>query len=70
METTDAQTAERHQSIRQAVRDVCRSYPDSYWRELDRETRYPHEFIDELTRLGWLAVLIPEEYGGDRKSVV
>ena len=52
------------ESIRTAVRDVCARFPDSYWRELDKKSEYPEEFIRELTRLGWLGAMIPEEYGG------
>ena len=55
---------EQQQSIREAVRDVCRKYPDSYWRDLDERKGYPEDFVQELTRLGWLSILIPEEYGG------
>jgi len=50
--------------IRQSVRDVCKDYPTSYWRALDQERGYPTAFVEALTKLGWLAVLIPEEYGG------
>ena len=50
--------------IRTAVREVCARFPDSYWRELDKKSEYPEEFIRELTRLGWLGAMIPEEYGG------
>ena len=60
----DFKLTPEQQSIREAVRDVCRKYPDSYWRELDREKGYPEQFVRELTRLGWLSILIPEEYGG------
>ena len=60
----DFQLTEQQQSIRDAVRDVCRQYPDSYWRKLDAENGYPADFVAELTRLGWLAILVPEEYGG------
>ena len=52
------------ESIRTAVRDVCARFPDSYWRDLDKKSEYPEEFIRELTRLGWLGAMIPEEYGG------
>ena len=55
---------EEEQSIRQSIRDFCRQYPSTYWREVDRERRYPEEFVNELTKAGWLAALIPEEYGG------
>jgi len=54
---------EGHDEIRRAVRDVCAEYPDAYWRELE-PSKYPTEFVDTLTRHGWLAVLIPEEFGG------
>jgi acyl-CoA dehydrogenase len=51
-------------AIRDAVRELCRDYPDTYWREVDKVERYPHEFIDALTKSGYLAALIPEEFGG------
>ena len=50
--------------IRQAVAKLCASFPMEYWRETDRERRYPTEFVTALTRAGWLSCLIPEEYGG------
>jgi acyl-CoA dehydrogenase len=49
--------------IRAAVRELCARYPSEYWRGLE-PSAYPTEFVDELTRSGWLAALIPEEYGG------
>lgn len=52
------------EAIRRAIREVCRKYPSSYWRELDREREYPTAFVDELTELGWLSALIPTEFGG------
>ena len=52
------------EAIRRAIREVCRKYPSSYWRELDREREYPTAFVDELTELGWLSALIPAEFGG------
>jgi acyl-CoA dehydrogenase len=52
------------QAIRQAVRELCRQFPPAYWRELDRTGAYPEEFVRALTAAGWLAALIPEEYGG------
>jgi acyl-CoA dehydrogenase len=51
-------------AIRDAVRELCRDYPDAYWREVDKAERYPKEFIDALTKSGYLAALIPEDYGG------
>jgi acyl-CoA dehydrogenase len=50
-------------SIRSAVRELCARFPGEYWRGLEPST-YPTEFVQELTRNGWLAALIPEEYGG------
>ena len=50
--------------IRDAVRSLCEDFPGEYWRELDRERRYPTEFIKALTDTGFLGVLIPEDYGG------
>lgn len=53
-----------HSEIRDAVNALCQRFPDEYWRRLDRERRYPEEFVAALTDAGWLAALIPEEYGG------
>jgi acyl-CoA dehydrogenase len=60
---------EQHQAIRSAVRDICKQFPDSYWRDLDREHAYPEAFVRALTEAGWLAALIPEEYGGAGLSI-
>ena len=49
--------------IRAAVRELCNGFPGEYWRELEPD-RYPEEFVAALTENGWLAALIPEEYGG------
>jgi acyl-CoA dehydrogenase len=50
--------------IREAVRRVCARFPAEYWRKLDAEEAYPTEFINAMTEAGFLAALIPEEYGG------
>jgi len=50
--------------IRDAVAKLCASFPMEYWRELDRERRYPTGFVRALTESGYLSCLIPEEYGG------
>jgi acyl-CoA dehydrogenase len=50
--------------IREAVRALCADFPGEYWRKLDRERGYPSEFVAALTKAGFLAALIPEEYGG------
>jgi acyl-CoA dehydrogenase len=50
--------------IREAVRALCQKFPGEYWRALDRERSYPTEFVKALTEAGFLAALIPEEFGG------
>jgi len=50
--------------IRRAVRSLCEDFPGEYWRAKDRDREYPSEFVDALTRAGFLAALIPGEYGG------
>ncbi|HXF90024.1 MAG TPA: acyl-CoA dehydrogenase family protein [Xanthobacteraceae bacterium] len=60
---TDEQ-AEQLTQIRAAVRALCAKFPGEYWRKLDRERGYPAEFVAALTEAGFLAALIPEEYGG------
>jgi acyl-CoA dehydrogenase len=56
-------TAEQ-EAVRQAVHETCARFPDEYWRDVDARGAYPSDFVSELTAGGWLAVLIPEEYGG------
>jgi len=55
---------DEYRDIRDAVRTLCAQFPDAYHREVDAAQRYPKEFVDALTRAGWLAALIPQEYGG------
>ena len=55
---------ETYPEIREGVRALCAEYPGEYWRERDRERAYPTEFVVALTKAGYLAALIPEEYGG------
>src|SRR5450432_1888766 len=50
--------------IRESVRALCAKFPGEYWRALDRERGYPTQFVAALTEAGYLAALIPEEYGG------
>ena len=50
--------------IREAVTRLCGGFPETYWRELDRDRTYPTEFVQALTESGYLSILIPEEYGG------
>jgi acyl-CoA dehydrogenase len=53
-----------HQDIRDAVRALCAEFPAAYHREIDAQRGYPSAFVDALTRAGWLAAMIPQEYGG------
>ena len=57
------------QDLRNAVRDLCKAFPDGYWRELDARRAYPDAFVKALTDAGYLAALIPEEYGGSGLGV-
>ncbi len=55
---------ESHADIREGIRALCAEFPDAYHRRIDEKRAYPEEFVDALTRAGWMAALIPEEYGG------
>ena len=55
--------------IRRAVQALCAEFPGEYWREKDRDRAYPGEFVDALTKSGFLAALIPEEFGGSGLSL-
>ncbi|KVC86064.1 acyl-CoA dehydrogenase family protein [Burkholderia ubonensis] len=59
MNQTDA-----YHDIREAVRDLCGEFPAEYFRKIDEARGYPEAFVDALTKAGWLAALIPQEYGG------
>lgn len=67
---TDAESATQvalgrdHPEIREAVRALCRDFPDAYWRKCDAEEAYPEAFVQALNDAGYLGALIPEEYGG------
>ena len=52
------------EEIRQGIRNLCANYPETYWKEMDEQRKYPEEFVKALTEGGWLSMLIPEEYGG------
>jgi acyl-CoA dehydrogenase len=56
--------AESHALLRESVRALCGRFPSEYWRGLDRTRAYPEAFVRALTEHGYLAALIPEEYGG------
>ncbi|MBF6631659.1 MAG: acyl-CoA/acyl-ACP dehydrogenase [Comamonas sp.] len=53
-----------HHEIRDAIRDLCAAFPDEYFRKVDEERAYPEKFVNALTEAGWMAALIPQEYGG------
>src|SRR5436190_15000572 len=55
---------DRFQDIRDAVRSLCAAFPDEYHRDIDARRAYPEKFVDALTEAGWLAAMIPQEYGG------
>jgi acyl-CoA dehydrogenase len=55
---------DQYQEIREAVRALCAQFPDEYFRKVDEERAYPEAFVDALTKAGWLAALIPTDYGG------
>ncbi len=55
--------------IRQGVRDVCAPFDSAYWQRVERSSGYPEEFVQALTNAGWLAALIPEEFGGGGLTV-
>ena len=59
-----SETKEVIDEIRRSVAALCEKFPGEYWREKDRERAYPTEFVQALTEAGFLAVLVPEEYGG------
>ena len=58
------EAGEDYPEIREALRRICAGYPGEYWRRLEDERAYPTEFVSALTEAGYLAALIPEEYGG------
>jgi acyl-CoA dehydrogenase len=65
----DSDLSDLHRDLRAGVRDLCRNFPDSYWRELDTARGYPDAFVKALTGAGYLAALIPEEFGGSGLGV-
>ncbi len=60
---------DQYQEIRDAVRQIRKQFPDEYFRKIDEERTYPEAFVDALTQAGWLAALIPQEYGGSGLSM-
>jgi len=66
----DFRLSDEQERYREGIREVCAKFPDSYWRGIDAEKRYPEEFVQALTAGGWLSVLIPNEYGGAGLGIV
>jgi acyl-CoA dehydrogenase len=56
--------------LQRGIRELCDRFPDQYWNDLDSESRYPEEFVEALSKDGWLGLLIPEEYGGGSLGVL
>ncbi len=67
---TTVSNVELHDDLRNAVGELCRRFPDTYWRDLDRAEAYPVDFVKTLTDAGYLAALIPEAYGGSGLGVM
>ena len=61
---TEIPTPDQHQELREALRDLCGRYDSAYWQKVDTDRGYPEAFVDALTEAGWMAALIPTEYGG------
>ena len=61
---TTTEIIDLHRDLRRSIGEICARFPDVYWRQLDQERAYPEDFVRELTRAGYLAALIPAEYGG------
>ena len=55
---------ELYPEIREAIRDLCADFPPAYHRKIDEARGYPEAFVEALTKAGWMAALIPDEYGG------
>jgi acyl-CoA dehydrogenase len=64
MSASAPKQTESHAEMREALRALCREYDSAYWQGIDEARGYPEAFVDALTKAGWLAALIPEEYGG------
>ena len=62
-------TPDAYQDIRDAVRALCAQFPDAYHRKVDQQRGYPEEFVNALTQAGWMAALIPQQYGGSGLSM-
>ncbi len=64
MTTMRITLTDEQRALKAGVAEICKKYPAEYWRDLDARREYPEAFVGELTRAGYLAALIPQEYGG------
>ena len=55
---------QKYEDIREGVRGLCQNFDAAYWRGVDERKAFPEEFVSAMTEAGWLAAMIPEEYGG------
>ena len=62
--TTELPPHDEHQELRDAIRALCAGFDATYWQNIDEQRAYPQAFVEALTGAGWLAALIPSEYGG------
>ena len=62
--TTELPPPDEHQELRDAIRALCAGFDATYWQNIDEQRAYPQAFVEALTGAGWLAALIPSEYGG------
>ena len=58
------------QQIRDSVSKLCSDFDSKYWQEIDKKSLYPEKFIEELTKSGWLSVLIPQDFGGSGLGIL
>src|SRR5438128_6903519 len=64
MATISLRLTDEQRALEKGVTEICKRYPGEYWRELDARREYPEKFVNGLTQAGYLAALIPQEYGG------
>lgn len=67
--THDLPASDEHQEIRDALRQLCAGFDNTYWQSVDEQRAYPQAFVEALTQAGWLAALIPTQYGGSGLSL-
>lgn len=60
---------EEQRLIRESVRKLCKSFPDDYWEQHDREGQFPDDFFDEMAAAGWIGIAMPEQYGGAGRGI-